>query len=659
MKQAILVLYADEPGGLGLCGGIGFPKLLNREVRASNFPNLPFLDEFVQSPKRVGNGDFWVGLVELIQVDMVGAKSPQGVFSRFEHVVRMSSAALLIDLHAEFCGYNYLVAPLAQGPAEVFLAFGTAVDICRVEEIDSLADGGIYYFGGGILVELASEVVAAHADNRYFERANSSCKHSLSFRYNRAVKTLRQLQIDLLRTSRLIVVALGASVASACASMHAPKPVPSEPVSPAMALSTFDTLWTVVRNTYVDTAFVASRWTALRDTLRPRASMVANRKELDDLLETTLKRIPDSHFYIIPEAAADPNEKDNPTGVGGTTGIAVRSIRDKAVVWRVDPGSPAAASGITAGQIIARIGDRDLSAALKKVDDVPAAGRARALSEVLFSFNRAVSSATGTTVHVGIANGGKVVGHTLVAVPRTGTISQYGNLPPIAGRVVAEKVGGANDPCVGVIGFNIWLPALVPEMERAMDGITSCKGIVIDLRGNPGGVGAMVMGFGGYFVDSVISLGTMRSRQVSLRFVMNPRYARNDGSAVKPYEGPVAILVDPMSASTSEIFAAGMQRIGRARVFGEQSAGAALPAMMDRLPSGDVFVHAVADFTDPDGKRIEGAGVVPDEMTPLSETDLASGRDTALEAAVRWIRSNPAVHRAPVSQSGSVHPNFN
>lgn len=441
--------------------------------------------------------------------------------------------------------------------------------------------------------------------------------------------------------------------------MPVARQAPSEPVSSALALSTFDTLWTVVRNTYVDTAFVASRWTALRDTLRPRASLVGNRRELNELLATTLKRIPDSHFYIIPETAADPNEKDNPTGVGGTTGISVRAIGNKAVAWRVDPGSPAAASGITAGQIIARIGDRDLSAALRRVDDVPAAGRARALSDVLFSFNHAVSPTSGAAVHVSTESRGKIVDHSIIAVPTKGTVSQFGNLPPIAGRVTAVKAGGANAPCIGVIALSIWLPALVPEMEKAMDGVTSCAGIVIDLRGNPGGVGAMVMGFGGYFVDSVISLGTMRSRQVSLRFVMNPRYARNDGSSVKPYSGPVAILVDPMSASTSEIFAAGMQRIGRARVFGEQSAGAALPAMMDRLPSGDVFVHAVADFTDPDGKRIEGAGVVPDEVTPLTQKDLTAGRDTALEAAVRWIRTNPAAYRAPVSQTGNVHANFN
>ncbi len=451
------------------------------------------------------------------------------------------------------------------------------------------------------------------------------------------------------------------SVATACASVPPAQPTTArEPVSSSVALATFDTVWTVVRNTYVDTAFVASKWTAIRDTLRPQASMVGTRKELNALMASTLKRIPDSHFYIIPERVAEESDDADTSGAGGTVGLAVRAIGDKAVAWRVEPGSPAATSGITPGQILVQIGETDPSKALKLIDAVPEAGRPRALLEALNGLNHAVSPSPGVTVHVRAANGaGKVIDHALVAVPAKGIVSQFGNLPPLGGRIVAEKIGGTDTPCVGVIAFNIWLPALVPEIERQMDRLTSCAGIVVDLRGNPGGVGAMVMGFGGYFVDSVISLGTMRSRQVSLRFVMNPRHVRSDGTAARPFSGPLAILVDPMTASTSEIFAAGMQRIGRAKVFGERSAGAALPAMMDRLPSGDVFVHAVADFTDPDGKRIEGAGVVPDEVTPLSEKDLASGRDTALEAAVRWIGTKPATKRASVSHTGNVHFNFN
>jgi carboxyl-terminal processing protease len=320
----------------------------------------------------------------------------------------------------------------------------------------------------------------------------------------------------------------------------------------------------------------------------------------------------------------------------------------KAVAWKVEASSAAAGSGITAGQSIETIDGRDIAAALGKVKALPPAARPRALSELLYSLNRALAPAAGDSVRVRARTpDGEIVDRVLVSAPAQGIVSQFGNLPPIVGTVEVSRIDSPKGQCVGLIAFNIWLPALVPELEKAMDRVSECSGIVLDLRGNPGGVGAMVMGFGGYFVDSAISLGTMRMRQVTLRFAMNPRRVKSDGSPAAPFRGRLAILVDPMTASTSEIFATGMQRIGRARVFGEQSAGAALPAMMDRLPSGDVFVHAIADFTDPDGQRIEGAGVIPDEILLLSARDLSEGRDTALEAATRWIRNDAAVRRNP------------
>jgi carboxyl-terminal processing protease len=252
----------------------------------------------------------------------------------------------------------------------------------------------------------------------------------------------------------------------------------------------------------------------------------------------------------------------------------------------------------------------------------------------------------GDTVRIILSNPGEksTFERVLVGVPTRGTVSKFGNLPPIAGLVRASRLSlptsAARAGCIGFVSFNIWLPALAPELARAVESVADCAGVVIDLRGNPGGVGAMVMGFGGYFVDSTVSLGTMRTRDLALNFVINPRRLRVNGHDTGPFNGKLAILVDPMTASTSEIFATGMQRIGRARVFGERSATAALPALMQRLPSEDVFVHAVADFRDPSGGRIEGAGVIPDEVVPLTQADLSNSVDAPLRAAIRWIASS-------------------
>jgi len=421
------------------------------------------------------------------------------------------------------------------------------------------------------------------------------------------------------------------TAAVGCAS--APVAHNAEPVSPAVAVATFDSLWSKVRNTYVDTAFVSTKWAEMRVALRPRAQAVTNRSELDKVLADALAYIPDSHFYIIPAriATEEPNPK---TADGrGTVGLAVRVADGNVVAWRVENGSPAWNAGIRPGQRVRRVEGKDTDSAMKHVRALPELAQPRALADMLHSLNGILSPAVGDMLHVWTDHETR-----LTAVPARGLVSQFGNLPPLAGLVKTDRIptpGG----CVGLIAFNIWLPELGPQLEKAVDNVRTCEGIIVDLRGNPGGLGAMVMGFGGYFVDTSQSLGTMRSRQVSLNFVINPRESRADGSRVRPFAGPMAIVVDPMSASTSEIFATGMQRIGRARVFGERSAGAALPALMERLPSGDVFVHAVADFTDPRGKRVEGSGADPDEVVPLRVADIAAGRDAPVDAAVRWIKS--------------------
>jgi len=82
-----------------------------------------------------------------------------------------------------------------------------------------------------------------------------------------------------------------------------------------------------------------------------------------------------------------------------------------------------------------------------------------------------------------------------------------------------------------------------------------------------------------------------------------------------------------------------MQDAGRARVFGETSAGAALPATTTQLPNGDSLMHATGDFVTSTGTRLEGRGVVPDEVVPLRRADLLAGRDPQLEAALTWILS--------------------
>ena len=102
----------------------------------------------------------------------------------------------------------------------------------------------------------------------------------------------------------------------------------------------------------------------------------------------------------------------------------------------------------------------------------------------------------------------------------------------------------------------------------------------------------MLMGISGHFVTERKPLGVMKTRDSELQFFANPRLVSAAGERVEPFAGPVAILVDALTGSASECFAGGMQSIRRARVFGQTSMGQALPAVFDKLPNGDVLIHA-------------------------------------------------------------------
>jgi len=121
----------------------------------------------------------------------------------------------------------------------------------------------------------------------------------------------------------------------------------------------------------------------------------------------------------------------------------------------------------------------------------------------------------------------------------------------------------------------------------------------------------------------------MRTRSDTLKLVLNPR--------ARVYKGPVAVLVDGLSGSSSEILAGGMQGLPRVRIFGSRTAGATLPSLVERLPNGDGFQYAFASYISRNGVELEGEGVRPDvEIRPTREA-LVEGRDLALETAIDWI----------------------
>ena len=402
-------------------------------------------------------------------------------------------------------------------------------------------------------------------------------------------------------------------------------------------VDSFDTVWTKIRDQYWDPAYLedAKRgfsWTALRTELRPKVMAAKSPAEARAVLQDLLKRLNLSHFGIIgAEAYRDLDLNARAAPGDGQTGIEVAIIEGRAYVQSVEAGSPAAQAEVRPGWRIAQIGQSEVDPLLDRIAKNAKAGQVEHLQHAVLLAR--LAGTPGTTVAITFEDGARKTQKLAIAhaAPK-GQMAKFGFLPPIPMWIDAKQIDSAAGP-VGYIRFNLFLDPmrLMPAIEKAVDQcVGRCRGFVVDLRGNPGGLGILATGLAGYFIQQPdLKLGTMIRRETTLNFVVNPRATQ--------FAGPLAVLVDSGTGSTSEIFAGGVQDLGRARVFGSRSMGAALPSMIERLPTGDGFQYAVANYISQNGKPLEGEGVRPDTVAAHTRESLLAGKDAPLDAALEWI----------------------
>ena len=170
------------------------------------------------------------------------------------------------------------------------------------------------------------------------------------------------------------------------------------------------------------------------------------------------------------------------------------------------------------------------------------------------------------------------------------------------------------------------------EVDRLF-GIAKQQGtLVLDLRGNGGGLITALHRMVANVFKTDVTVATRIGRKDRDTMI-----AKGRGDAA--FTGKLIVLVDSASASSAEIFARTVQLQKRGVVIGDRSAGAVMEARMHPFAQGDPvlllyqFLVTDADIVMPDGKSLEGTGVVPDELLLPTGADLAAGRDAVMARA--------------------------
>jgi len=434
---------------------------------------------------------------------------------------------------------------------------------------------------------------------------------------------------------RTPLVTVACLLALAISAGSATKPQEQEPpldeTAQQLNLESFDYVWTTIRDKHFDPELGGLDWPAVRDELRPQIAAAATMPEARAVLREMISRLDQSHLSIIPAEAYEMLEQPAVEGwVGGVTGIDARVVDQRALVRAVTPDSPAAAAGVRPGWEILRIGDEDL---VPKLEVLAREFDGKTWKDAVLA--GAVASRLrgpiGESVAVAFLDGdGQTVELELDRVEPRGRKVQFGHLPPVYVWVDVARI----DDNVGYIAFNHFLDPnhVMQAFNEAMESFMDADGVVIDVRGNGGGLGYMAMGMTGWLIaEKHLHLGTVFIRDHELKMLVNPR--------ARTYAGPVAVLVDGSSASASEFFAAGLQDTGRASIVGSPTTGAALGSIIEKLPNGDGFQYVFSNYvSEKTGKSLEGVGVIPDIRAVPTREALLRGEDPALAAALAWIR---------------------
>ena len=365
---------------------------------------------------------------------------------------------------------------------------------------------------------------------------------------------------------------------------------------------------------------------AFREVRDSYVEPVPDGELLDSAIRGMIGRLDDSSAFL--EAADLDALRAHSRGRFGGIGVEL-GLRD-GYVTVVAPlaGTPADTAGLAAGDRVIEVDHESL--------------KGRTLREAV----RRLRGEPGTAVHLGVYRPAR--DERLDYNLKRATIA----LPGVAGRLLA--------PGYGYLRISEFNEVTGEDLAAALDGLRTgaegvppggqgmpLKGLVLDVRNNPGGLLNAAVAVADAFLDGGLIVRTAgRGRDVTERYDAAP------GDAVDG--APIALLVNGGAASASEIVAGALQDRGRAAVFGERSYGKGSVQTVVSFQRRRAIKITTARYRLPSGASIDAKGIEPDVPLPPAEDETRAAYDERLlAAALDWLR-NAAGGAAAIGSEGEA-----
>jgi len=391
-------------------------------------------------------------------------------------------------------------------------------------------------------------------------------------------------------------------------------PADSERLSARDRMANFEKIWRSIQDNYYDPGLNGVNWNDVHQRYRPQVEAVATDEEFYKLMERMVSELHDAHTHVLSPAVAENFKRQKMA----TLGFRVDEFDGKLVITELDAGSSAERAGIAPGMSIATVNGRPVAEKLAE-----SAAKATDSSSV---------RATRIRLYASVLNGPPGTS-TKLGLLRTDGSSFETTVTRDFNGLSAQLSAKLLPSGYAYVHFNAFYPPAASQFKDAMQQFGHAPGLIVDLRWNPGGSGDELEAIAGNFFSAktIFARNKLRTRDT------RPTYVENRNGPV--YSGPVVILVNQYSGSSSELFAAGMQDVGRARIVGSQTCGCVLGVNhpVELKGGGLVMISRVLWFT-PGGRKLEGEGVIPDKIVTPALSDIIEKRDPVLAAGERVLQ---------------------
>ena len=349
----------------------------------------------------------------------------------------------------------------------------------------------------------------------------------------------------------------------------------------------FEKTWKEIDSGFYDSSLNSQNWSYWKKHYKGKIQTDEDAKVAIDTMIASLDD--DYSRYLNKKEYAEQNSSIE----SKISGIGVNIMNDagKILVYSVLDGTPAQTAGIKANDIINKVDDKNVSG--MNIADVAALVRGKENTRVTLELIRNKKKLT------------KVVTRKSIKI---------------------ESVKSSVKKDIGYIQISSFIgSSTTTEFLSALDKTKDTKGLILDLRGNTGGLLANAVYIANVFLDNgtIVNIVSRNGQVEDIKAQ----------SSLLHIDKPIVLLVDGASASASEILSGALKDHHKAILVGTKTFGKGMVQRIIPLPNSTGLNLTIAKYLTPNGSDINKKGIVPDYVVKYTEHDFQTHRDPQREKA--------------------------